>query len=149
MAGYYIRTPEHREKMSEIFKGRKNTWIKKGRLVTWGAKISEGKTGKMTGENNPAWRGGISFEPYCHKFNDRLKEQIRHRDNRTCQLCGKAEILNGQRLSVHHINSNKMQGCDGKKWFLASLCRSCCSNPDTLEKEFLIVSNLSKGAKRK
>jgi len=44
-------------------------------------------------------------------------------------------------LSVHHIDADKMQGCNGKKWYLCVLCRSCNSRPDTVEKEFLIVTN--------
>lgn len=97
----------------------------------------------MSGENGPNWKGGVSFEPYCHKFNDQLKERIRNRDNRTCILCGKSEILNGRRLAVHHIDNSKTQGCNGEKWYLCALCHSCNSKSDTVEKEFLIVSNLS------
>lgn len=79
MAGHYIRTQEHRDKMSDTLKGRKNTWIKKGRIVTWGKKISEGKKGTMSGVNNPAWKGGkiqkeclickIIFQAEPHKKN--------------------------------------------------------------------------------
>lgn len=94
-------------------------------------------TGNLSGN----WQGGKSFEPYCHLFNEEKKEEIRNRDNRVCQLCGKSEILNGQRMSVHHVDGDKMQGC-GKGWYLITLCRSCNSKPDTVEKEFLIVSNL-------
>ena len=110
-------------------------------------KISAAKKGKnhpmygRTGEKNSNWRGGTSFLPYCPAFNSRLKESIRNRDNRTCVLCGKGEIQNGRRLSVHHINSDKMQGCNGKSWYLCALCRSCNVKPDTVEKEFLIVTN--------
>jgi len=96
---------------------------------------------KISGENSYNWRGGVSFEPYCPKFNYQLKESIRNHDNRTCVLCGKGEIQNGERLSVHHIDSDKAQGCSGKKWHLCALCRSCNSRPDTIEKEFLIITN--------
>lgn len=96
----------------------------------------------VTGENNPNWQDGISFEPYCPRFNNQLKERIRNRDNRTCILCGTGEIQNSRRLSVHHIDGDKMQGCNHTKWNLCSLCLSCNSKPDTIEKEFLIVSNL-------
>jgi len=96
----------------------------------------------LIGKNSPHWQGGKSFEPYCSRFNEPFKEQIRNRDNRICVLCGKSEIQNGQRLSVHHIDADKMQGCNGKRWHLCALCRSCNSKSDTIEKEFLIVSNL-------
>lgn len=105
-------------------------------------KQSVTRTGKYTDKNNSNWQGGISFEPYCPRFNDQLKEQIRNRDNRICVLCGKSEIQNGKRLCVHHIDGDKMQGCNNKKWHLCALCISCNSKPDTIEKEFLIVSNL-------
>ena len=95
---------------------------------------------KRSGENNPMWRGGTSFEPYCSAFNEQLKESIRNRDNRVCVLCGKSEIQNGRRLSVHHIDADKTQGCNGKNWYLCALCGSCNSRPDTVEKEFLIVT---------
>lgn len=72
-----------------------------------------------TGEKNPAWNGGTSFKPYCHKFNKPLKEAIRERDNRTCQKCNAEE--NGRKLDVHHIHYDK-ENCDPD---LISLCRRC------------------------
>lgn len=87
------------------------------------------------------WNGFVSFEPYCNLFNKSLKEKIRNRDNRVCQFCGKSEIENGRRLSVHHIDGDKMQGCNGQSWYLVSLCIACNSRKDTLEKEFVIVAN--------
>lgn len=98
----------------------------------------------LQGVSVDEWSGYVSFEPYCDKFNFRLKEKIRNRDNRTCQLCGKSELLNGRRLAVHHIDGDKMQGCNGKKWYLGSLCMSCNFKKDTIEKEFLIISNIGK-----
>lgn len=96
-----------------------------------------------SGSNNSAWKGGISFEPYCPKFNFKVKEKIRNRDHRVCRLCGKSEIENGERLSVHHIDGDKMQGCNEKNWYLVSLCRSCHVQSNDVENEFLIASNLS------
>lgn len=81
----------------------------------------------FSGENHPRWNGGSSYEPYCHKFTFSLKEEVRDRYNRLCVGCGKTEEENGQRLSVHHIDEDKMQGCNGKKWSLIPLCRSCHS----------------------
>jgi len=40
----------------------------------------------FTGENHPNWKGGVSFDPYCHKFNNQLKERIRNRDNRHVKI---------------------------------------------------------------
>ncbi len=74
---------------------------------------------KLSGENHHNWQGGISFEPYCPKFNKILKDAVRNRDNRTCQLCNSKE--NGQRLSVHHIHYDK-ENCYPD---LIGLCRNC------------------------
>lgn len=128
----YKHTGETRLKMSEA--GKKKIFTEKHRF-----KLSEAAVGNIN-----AWIDGRSYEPYCELFNNKLKEEIRNRDNRVCVLCDKSEILNGQRLSVHHIDGDKMQGCSGKKWHLVTLCRSCNSKPDTIEKEFLIMSNNSR-----
>jgi len=127
--GVQTHSEEVRKRISEVQKGRVFSEDHRQRL-----------SAALTGENNPNWHDGKSFEPYCPAFNDQLKESIRNRDSRTCVLCGKGEIQNGQRLSVHHIDADKMQGCDGKKWYLCALCRSCNSRPDTVEKEFLIAT---------
>lgn len=94
-------------------------------------KISE----SVTGDKNVNWKGGISFEPYCSKFNDALKEEIRERDCRTCQLCGTKE--NGKKLSVHHIHYDK-ENCAPD---LIALCNRCSSkanfNRDYYERLFM------------
>jgi hypothetical protein len=74
-------------------------------------------------EHNPRWLGGKSFEPYCYKFNNELKEHIRDKFGRRCVVCGQPE--NGRKLAVHHIDYNKLQGCKGKTWALVTLCNSC------------------------
>jgi len=86
---------------------------------------------KFTGEGSPSWRGGLSFLPYCPKFNETRKEQVRNDYEHVCAGCGKSELLEGQRLAVHHVDGEKMQGCKGSdwfglgKWFLVPLCLSC------------------------
>lgn len=79
------------------------------------------------GERAPSWQGGVSFFPYCPEFNFALKEEIRDKFGRKCFLCPKTEEENGKRLAVHHVDGDKMQGCNGKKWFLVPLCSSCHS----------------------
>lgn len=73
------------------------------------------------GENNPNWKGGISFLPYCKKFNNQLKRAVRKRDHYTCQRCGKRQKKHGRRLTVHHIHFDK------KNCFpdLITLCTGC------------------------
>lgn len=116
-------------KMSKSHKGfkhseeskKKMSNIQKGRIVSEESKkkMSEAKKGTWNGEKNPMWLGGISFLPYCHKFNEKLKESIRNRDNRTCQNCGIKE--NGTKHSVHHIHYDK-ENCYPD---LITLCKSC------------------------
>lgn len=79
-----------------------------------------------TGENSHSWQGGKSFEPYCEKFNKKKKEEIRDKFDNKCILCGKTKEENKNReLSVHHIDRNKDQGCNGHEWDLVPLCMSC------------------------
>lgn len=91
----------------------------------------------LMGEKSSQWKGGLSFLPYCPKFNEKLKESIRKRDNRTCQLCSVKE--NGQKLSVHHIHYDK-ENCEPD---LISLCRRCNfkvnNNRDYYENLFMII----------
>ena len=94
---------------------------KKGCQIPWN-KEKNGEDMPMfgrRGEEHPAWKGGIAFLPYCHKFNRILKEKLRDRDNRTCQLCSEKE--NGRKLSVHHIHYDK-ENCNPD---LISLCSKC------------------------
>jgi hypothetical protein len=84
-------------------------------------KMSEAKLGKHTGENNPGWKGGISFEEYPMEFSKIYKETIRTRDNHKCQI-DPAHDNKGKTMHVHHIDYDKMN-CDPKN--LTTLCNSC------------------------
>lgn len=76
----------------------------------------------VSGENNPNWKNGISFEEYPIEFNEELKELIRFRDGYKCQKCGCPEIENNRKLNVHHIDYNKKNCLPSN---LVSLCRRC------------------------
>jgi len=117
------RTEEQKKKMSIAHKG-----IPTGR----------------TGEKSPNWKGGISFEPYCSKFNKPLKEKIRDKFERKCFLCNKPESTEKTCLSVHHIDYDKDQGCNGKTFELVPLCRSCHSktNGEREEQQIMIINKL-------
>jgi len=78
----------------------------------------------MIGDKNPNWIDGLSRNPYGLEFNKDLKEVIRNRDRRKCQICGKIELYNNRELSIHHIDYNK-QNNDPKN--LIALCDSCHS----------------------
>jgi hypothetical protein len=79
----------------------------------------------LSGDRCHMWRGGKSFEPYCSKFTRELKEDIREHFGRKCYLCQTPE--NGEKLSIHHVDYNKSQGCEGLRWSLIPLCRHCHS----------------------
>ena len=120
----------------------------------FGREFSDGHKKKIadafTGENHPNFgcktsnktkikisctQRGISVEDfdgfsrnggkYCNKFDDECREHNREKYNRKCFLCDKTESENGRRLSVHHEDGNKNQGCDGFDWKLVPLCMSC------------------------
>ena len=86
----------------------------------------------FNGENHPRWNGGKSYEPYCPKFNEKVKEKAREKHNRTCYLCGKTELENKKRLDVHHIDYNKNSICNGNEWALIPLCHSCHVKTNTV-----------------
>lgn len=72
-----------------------------------------------SGEKHWNWRGGLSLEPYGPDFDDRLKKEVRARDNQTCVICGKAGWA---KKVVHHINYCKT---DNRPENLITLCVSC------------------------
>jgi len=88
-------------------------------------KMIASKKGKMVGEENPNWNGGTSFTPYCPKFNRTLKDSIRDEFNRGCLICERPESELKRKLHVHHVDYDREQGCNGKKWALVPLCGSC------------------------
>ena len=73
-------------------------------------------------EKNPAWKGGISFEPYSKEFNNRFKKIVRKRDNQICMLCTIHREKLSRALDIHHINYNKKLTI---KENCISLCKSC------------------------
>jgi hypothetical protein len=95
------------------------TQFKKG-CVSWnkGKKLPQ-----LSGEKNPNWRGGKSFEPYSLNFNNEFKNLVRLRDNFCCINCGISEqkyiILFNQKLHIHHIDYNKKNTC------LQNCCTLC------------------------
>lgn len=157
-----------KKKMSEARKGEKNHHFGKVFSEDHKRKISEAKKGtklseetkrKMSkaqqGNKSYLWRGGISFEPYCPKFNNAFKEGIRDKFDRKCFICGKLEIEQmeqqkneGKRpykLSVHHVNYQKNCLCDDVVCKFVPLCISCHAktNGDRSNWEQIIIDKLS------
>lgn len=74
--------------------------------------VKKGKTypymfrkGKWTGEKNPRWKGGITFENSKIRFSKEYIEwrnAVRKKDNSTCQNCGFNSHQAGKMIA-HHI----------------------------------------------
>jgi len=147
------RSEETRRKISEGNRGKTLSEKTRRKLseAALGRKHSEETRHKMSearrGENNWNWRGGISFDPYCPRFNYRRKEITRNKYARICVKCGKSALQNGQRLSVDHVDENKEQGCNGHKWQLVPLCKSCHSEFSNMQKHLMLSLLLLKNEK--
>ena len=74
--------------------------------------VSQKVIDRVTGENSMFWKGGVSFEPYCPKFNNEFKERVKVFFGHTCQLCGHIWQPGEVKLSVHHVNYNKKACCE-------------------------------------
>jgi len=124
-----IFTDEHKQKLSEANAGRIFTKETK-------RKISESKIGSK----NPAWKGGISCEPYCEQWSDKdYKESIKQRDGYECKnpTCWKTS----NSLIIHHINYIKK---DCRPFNLITLCRSCNVRANTNRQEWqLLYENIT------
>jgi len=104
---------------AESLSGKNGTWYGKKLTEAHRRHISR----SIKGPKHYNWQGGKSSWPYCEKFNFELKEEIREAYGRRCPLCDRLE--GNRRLSIHHIDFDKMQGCNGRKWNLIPLCTSC------------------------
>lgn len=129
--GIFKQSEETKRKMSESHKGRK----KEPFTEEYKRNISRAKSGAKIssfGLNHWNWKGGSSFEPYCPKFDFRKREEIRNKYDRICVVSGISALQNGERLSVDHLDENKMQGCNGVKWKLVPLTKSIHSKMNKL-----------------
>lgn len=100
-------TEETRERLSKVQTGRKH---------------SPETIKKMSKENCHLWKGGISFEPYCPKFNNDLRRRIRAFFEHQCIICGKHENECNRKHCCHHVEYNKEACCDGKPVHFAAIC---------------------------
>jgi len=76
----------------------------------------------LSGENNPQWQGGKSFEPYPSYFKRIIRHWVYMRDNYTCKECGVYYPQNNGKLVAHHKDSDK-KNCSLDN--LVTLCRKC------------------------
>jgi len=71
---------------------------------------------RLWGEDNPNWRGGLSFLPYPGSFNEVLKVQIKARDGGKCIICKMVGDC------VHHVDYDKENSSEAN---LVTLCVAC------------------------
>jgi len=142
-----LRTPRSDETKDRIsrsrigkYGGEKNSFY--GKKHTDETKqLMRANHARLSGENSPAWKGGVSFEPYCPHFNEPFRESIREKFGRVCFLCPitEEEQINAMRsrgkrpykLSVHHVNYNKECLCDDSECEFIPLCLACHGKTNT------------------
>lgn len=74
------------------------------------------------------WESFAAEQKYCPLFDDKCRESNREKYGRMCFLTGLSETENitkngkHRKLSVHHVDMDKTQGCNGKRWRLIPVC---------------------------
>lgn len=129
------RSEEVRKRMSEAAKknprrywlGKKHPQTEESKKKISLALIKNGHHPPIqVGKNNWNWKGGISANPYPRYFNEKLKLNIRTRDNFICCLCGRTEREELEELNrvlcVNHIDFDK-KNCTEQN--LNTLCLRC------------------------
>lgn len=138
-----IKDPNYCKKMGDLSRGRRHSMETRRKMseIMHQPVIMARERETHQGDKNSNWRGGVSFEPYCPKFNKDLKERVRAYFGHRCLRCGKTEIEVGEKVHVHHVNYQKMACCTAPPIF-ATLCRSCHSwtNHHREEAEILLTS---------
>ena len=77
------------------------------------------------------WDGYATEERYCEKFDEACRARIRAKYGCRCFVCNRLQDENitktgkVKKLSVHHVDKNKEQGCDGIAWNLVPVCMHC------------------------
>lgn len=117
----YHHSEEARKKIGDSERGEKHHLFGKHQPKTVRIKLHE----SHIGDKNYNWRGGISFEPYCIKFNNEFRERVRSFFRYCCVECGASQTKKA--LSVHHVNFNKKTCCDSSTPLFVALCHSCHS----------------------
>lgn len=131
------KSKETKLKMSKSGKGKiisektKILWRRnrQGKIISLESKIKNSCS--QQGIERAEWDGFIKDKPYCPKFNELCRESNREKYGRECFICGKDEEDNitsldiHQKLSVHHIDMNKNQGCNDTDWSLVPVCLNC------------------------
>lgn len=121
-------SPEVRKKMSDSGKGRVVTQTTRDKIRASLLGIKRPDMGaSRIGENNPSWKGGISFAPYCEKFTKEFKERVRVYFDYQCSECVTHQSALKKLLAIHHVDFNKDSCCSDTIPLFVPLCQSCHS----------------------
>lgn len=146
-----VRTLEFKLHLSTIRSGENHSMFGKHPTDATRCKMRNTKLGKALpeqhrlhlprGKDHMFWKGGISYLPYCFRFNKRRKEATRKFFGYRCLICGKHQTENivGNReisLSIHHVYHNRDEGCNGIPFNLVPLCHLCHGYENTNEEEY-------------
>jgi len=77
---------------------------------------------KLSGEKNNFYRHGRGYVSYPKEFTPRLREEVRERDEYTCQMPGCLIHQEGRNFPVHHIDYDRN---NNDKTNLITLCVKC------------------------
>jgi len=125
-----VWSEERRHAVSVRMSGKK----KPPRTLEWRKKHSA----YLQGIPYEEWTGFAKNGEYCEKFDESCRERIRKKYDYKCFICDMPQdqniTKNGKvcKLSVHHIDKNKDQGCNGVKWNLIPVCMHCHTPSHTI-----------------
>lgn len=108
----------------KYYSGKNNRLYGKHHIDETRRRISATKQGIPYDE----WESYAKEYLYCPKFNETCRESNREKYGRRCFICGLLESenfdINGKqrKLSVHHCDMDKQQGCGGIRWKLVPVC---------------------------
>lgn len=150
-SGVYIRTKEHKEKLSEMiskvrkpldkffFKKGRIPWNKgkKGLQVAWNkGKKNAQDFSMISGKNHYNWKGGITKERVKIWWSQEYKiwrKAVFERDNYTCVWCG-ARNGNGKDIFLEADHIKPFAEYPELRFVVdngRTLCRSCHKKTDT------------------
>lgn len=122
----YGKSPSHKGKKLEEIVGEERAKKIKDKLSESAKRRTEMHF--KSGKENIVWEGGDSGE-YGPGFTNKLKREIRERDNRRCKICGISQLEQEERsskkLEIHHIDGDK-ENHDPNN--LITLCSRCHRN---------------------
>ena len=126
----------HKRRISEAGKGRVPTDATRQKLSEWqkGKTFSDQHRQHLSAAQQhiiyDEWETFACEKKYCPKFDEACRESCRAKYGYRCFMCGKKQADNKtktgkvRKLSVHHVDMDKAQGCESN-WKLVPLCMKC------------------------